>query len=87
VSRSESTNTWWPIADSSESSLTEVVIRPFAALKADLRVREFFPSLQTDQESTESMQYYWHVLYRLRADGWAATHTINDAPLYQVTSE
>src|SRR5262249_33291853 len=29
----------------------------FAALNADPRVREFFPSLQTHQESAESMQY------------------------------
>jgi hypothetical protein len=30
---------------------------PFAALNADPRVREVFPSLQTYRESAESMQY------------------------------
>lgn len=32
-------------------------LEPFAALNADPRVREFFPSVQTRQESAESMQY------------------------------
>ena len=32
-------------------------LEPFAALNADPRVREFFPSLQTHQESAESMRY------------------------------
>jgi RimJ/RimL family protein N-acetyltransferase len=32
-------------------------LEPFAALNADARVREFFPSLQTHQESAESMRY------------------------------
>jgi RimJ/RimL family protein N-acetyltransferase len=31
-------------------------LEPFAALNADPRVREFFPSLQTHQESAESMR-------------------------------
>lgn len=31
-------------------------LEPFAALNADARVREFFPSLQTRQESAESMR-------------------------------
>jgi RimJ/RimL family protein N-acetyltransferase len=32
-------------------------LEPFAALNADARVREFFPSVQTHQESAESMRY------------------------------
>ena len=32
-------------------------LEPYAALNADPRVREFFPSLHTRQESAESMQY------------------------------
>ncbi|HEV3059405.1 MAG TPA: GNAT family N-acetyltransferase [Vicinamibacterales bacterium] len=32
-------------------------LEPFAALNADPRVREFFPSLQTRRESATSMQY------------------------------
>jgi RimJ/RimL family protein N-acetyltransferase len=32
-------------------------LEPFAALNADRRVREFFPSLQTHEESAESMRY------------------------------
>jgi RimJ/RimL family protein N-acetyltransferase len=32
-------------------------LEPYAALNADRRVREFFPSVQTRQESAESMQY------------------------------
>jgi len=32
-------------------------LEPFAALNADPRVREFFPSVQTYQESADSMQF------------------------------
>ena len=32
-------------------------LEPFAALNADRRVREFFPSIQTHEESAESMRY------------------------------
>ena len=32
-------------------------LEPFAALNADPRVREFFPSIQTYQESAESMRF------------------------------
>lgn len=31
-------------------------LEPFAALNADRRVREFFPSIQTHQESAHSVQ-------------------------------
>jgi RimJ/RimL family protein N-acetyltransferase len=31
-------------------------LEPYAALNADPRVREFFPSVQTHQESADSMQ-------------------------------
>ena len=52
---------------------------PFAALNADPRVREFFPSLQTHQESAESMQYILDH-FRRRAFGLWAVEVIAAAP-------
>jgi RimJ/RimL family protein N-acetyltransferase len=52
---------------------------PYAALNADPRVREFFPSLQTPQESAESMQVirdHWH----RRGFGLWAVEVIGGAP-------
>ncbi|PYR41230.1 MAG: GNAT family N-acetyltransferase [Acidobacteria bacterium] len=54
-------------------------LEPFAALNADPRVREFFPSLQTRQESAESMQYI-REHFRQRGFGLWAVEVIGGAP-------
>jgi hypothetical protein len=54
-------------------------LEPFAALNADSRVREFFPSLQTHQESAESMQYI-RDHFRHRGFGLWAVEVIGAAP-------
>jgi RimJ/RimL family protein N-acetyltransferase len=54
-------------------------LEPYAALNADPKVREFFPSLQTRQESAESMQYirdHW----AQRGFGLWAVEVIGGAP-------
>ena len=54
-------------------------LEPFAALNADARVREFFPSLQTHQESAESMRYIdGH--FRRHGFGLWAVEVIGAAP-------
>jgi len=52
---------------------------PFAALNADPRVREFFPSLQTHQESAESMRYI-DDHFRRHGFGLWAVEVIGAAP-------
>jgi RimJ/RimL family protein N-acetyltransferase len=54
-------------------------LEPFAAPNADPRVREFFPSLQTHQESAESMQYI-REHFRQREFGLWAVELIGAAP-------
>jgi RimJ/RimL family protein N-acetyltransferase len=54
-------------------------LEPFAALNADPRVREFFPSLQTHQESAESMRYIGDHFQRHGFGLWAA-EVIGAAP-------
>jgi RimJ/RimL family protein N-acetyltransferase len=54
-------------------------LEPFVALNADPRVREFFPSLQTRQESAESMQYI-RDHFRHRGFGLWAVEVIGGAP-------
>jgi len=54
-------------------------IEPFAALNADPRVRQFFPSLQTHQESAESMDYI-RDHFRRRDFGLWAAEVIGGAP-------
>jgi len=54
-------------------------LEPYAALNADPRVREFFPSVQTLQESTDSMQSirdHW----QRRGFGLWAVEVIGGAP-------
>jgi RimJ/RimL family protein N-acetyltransferase len=54
-------------------------LEPFAALNADPRVREFFPSVQTRQESADSMQIirdHW----QRRGFGLWAVDVIGGAP-------
>jgi RimJ/RimL family protein N-acetyltransferase len=54
-------------------------LEPYAALNADPRVREFFPSVQTRQESAESMQFirdHW----RRHGFGVWAVEVIGGAP-------
>ena len=54
-------------------------LEPFAALNADPRVREFFPSVQTYQESADSMEYIRdHFLQR--GFGLWAVEVIGGAP-------
>jgi RimJ/RimL family protein N-acetyltransferase len=55
-------------------------LEPFAALNADPRVREFFPSLQTREESAESMRYI-REHFRLRGFGLWAVEAIGGVPL------
>lgn len=54
-------------------------LEPFAALNADPRVREFFPSVQTRQESTDSML---HVRQHFERHGFGlwAVEVIGGAP-------
>jgi RimJ/RimL family protein N-acetyltransferase len=54
-------------------------LEPFAALNADPRVREFFPSLQTHQESAESMRYI-DDHFRRHGFGLWAVEVIGTAP-------
>ena len=54
-------------------------LEPFAALNADPRVREFFPSLQTRQESADSMQSIRNHWER-RGFGVWAVEVIGGAP-------
>jgi RimJ/RimL family protein N-acetyltransferase len=54
-------------------------LEPYAALNADARVREFFPSLQTRQESAESMEFIRDHLDR-RGFGLWAVEVIGGAP-------
>lgn len=54
-------------------------LAPYAALNADPRVREFFPSLQTYQESADSMQYIRDHFAR-RGFGLWAVEVIGGAP-------
>ena len=54
-------------------------LEPFAALNADPRVREFFPSLQTHQESAESMRCI-EDHFRRRGFGLWAVEVIGTAP-------
>jgi RimJ/RimL family protein N-acetyltransferase len=54
-------------------------IDPFAALNADPRVREFFPSLQTRQESADSMDRI-RDHFRHRGFGLWAVEVIGAAP-------
>ncbi len=54
-------------------------LEPFAALNADPRVREFFPSLQTYQESADSMAYIRDHFQR-RGFGLWAVETIGGPP-------
>jgi len=54
-------------------------LQPYAALNADPRVREFFPSLQTHQESADSMQFirdHW----QQRGFGLWAVEVVGGAP-------
>jgi RimJ/RimL family protein N-acetyltransferase len=54
-------------------------LEPYAALNADLRVREFFPSVQTYKESADSMQFirdHW----QRRGFGLWAVEVIGGAP-------
>jgi RimJ/RimL family protein N-acetyltransferase len=54
-------------------------LQPFAALNADPRVREFFPSLQTYEESAASME---HIADHFRKHGFGlwAVEVIGGAP-------
>jgi ribosomal-protein-alanine N-acetyltransferase len=54
-------------------------LEPFAALNADPRVREFFPSAQTYQESGESMAHI-HDHFQRRGFGLWAVEVIGGAP-------
>ena len=54
-------------------------LEPFAALNADPRVREFFPSIQTHQESAESMRYI-RDHFEQRGLGFWAVEVIGGAP-------
>jgi RimJ/RimL family protein N-acetyltransferase len=54
-------------------------LEPFAALNADPRVREFFPSVQSYQESADSMRYICDHFAR-RAFGLWAVEVIGGAP-------
>lgn len=54
-------------------------LEPFAALNADPRVREFFPSLQTRPESAESMRYI-DEHFRRHGFGLWAVEVIGTAP-------
>jgi RimJ/RimL family protein N-acetyltransferase len=52
-------------------------LEPFAGMNADPRVREYFPGLQTREESDHSVSRVLshiekcrHVLYRLECDEW-----------------
>ena len=54
-------------------------IEPFAALNADPRVREFFPSVQTYQESADSMEHIRDHFQR-RGFGLWAVELIGGAP-------
>jgi RimJ/RimL family protein N-acetyltransferase len=54
-------------------------LEPFAALNADPRVREFFPSVQTHQESADSMQYICDHFERHGFGLWAV-EVIGGAP-------
>jgi RimJ/RimL family protein N-acetyltransferase len=54
-------------------------LEPFAALNADPRVREFFPSVQTYQESADSMEHIRDHFQR-RGFGLWAVEVIGGAP-------
>lgn len=54
-------------------------LEPFAALNADSRVREFFPSVLTYEESAESMKYICDHFQRRGFGLWAA-EVIGGAP-------
>ena len=54
-------------------------LEPFAALNADARVREFFPSVQTHQESAESKRYI-DDHFRRHGFGLWAVEVIGAAP-------
>jgi ribosomal-protein-alanine N-acetyltransferase len=54
-------------------------LEPYAALNADPRVRQFFPSLQTYQEGADSMQYIRDHFQR-RGFGLWAVEVIGGAP-------
>jgi RimJ/RimL family protein N-acetyltransferase len=54
-------------------------LEPFAALNADPRVREFFPSVQTYEESADSMEYIRDQFQR-RGFGLWAVEVIGGAP-------
>jgi len=54
-------------------------LEPYASLNADPRVREFFPSVQTHQESADSMEYIRDHFQR-RGFGLWAVELIGGAP-------
>lgn len=54
-------------------------LEPFAALNADPRVREFFPSVQTHQESADSIQFIRDHWQRRGFGAWAV-EVIGGAP-------
>lgn len=54
-------------------------LEPFAALNADPRVRAFFPSIQTRQESAESMRFIRHH-FEQRGFGFWAVEVTGGAP-------